>query len=293
MNPSMSVAIPMLLIGGLLPHDGAAQQSPAPTGAEPGGALLARVVLPAKGDAKLTVSTPAWKAGGDIPFENTQYRGNVFPGLQWSAGPAGTQSYVIIMQDPDAMRNGAPILHWTMYNIPSSVTKLDAGDDGAAVGCAVWAEHSRGEPALHGAADAAGSQAPVSSAGVCPRDDTRAVIECELRRSDRWDARPGVGERRSDWAWAGGAARLGALAEVVHPASNGRAGYDRPSRGRNRSPGRRSCRSSPVNNRAPTCRAAAPGRILAQPVRRASEERSRPRVRLLPSGRSYRHSGCR
>jgi phosphatidylethanolamine-binding protein (PEBP) family uncharacterized protein len=25
------------------------------------------------------------------------------------------------------MRNGAPILHWTMFNIPGSVTKLDAG----------------------------------------------------------------------------------------------------------------------------------------------------------------------
>jgi Raf kinase inhibitor-like YbhB/YbcL family protein len=32
---------------------------------------------------------------------------------------------VIIMQDPDAMRNAAPILHWTMANIPANVTKLD------------------------------------------------------------------------------------------------------------------------------------------------------------------------
>ena len=125
MKAFMPVAVPMLLIAGLLPRGVAAQQPP--TATEPGAALLARVVLPAKGDAKLTVSTPAWKPGGDIPFENTQYRGNVFPGLQWSAGPAGTQSYVIIMQDPDAMRNGAPILHWTMVNIPGSVTKLDAG----------------------------------------------------------------------------------------------------------------------------------------------------------------------
>jgi para-nitrobenzyl esterase len=119
------VAVSMLLIAGLSPRGAAAQQ--APTATEPGAALLAMLVLPAKGGAKLTVSTPAWKPGGDIPFENTQYRGNVFPGLQWSAGPAGTQSYVIIMQDPDAMRNGAPILHWTMFNIPGSATKLDAG----------------------------------------------------------------------------------------------------------------------------------------------------------------------
>ena len=127
MKPSMTAVVPMMLFAGLLGRGVAAQNAPAPAGPEPGGALLARVVLPAKGDAKLTVSTPAWKAGGDIPFENTQYKGNVFPGLEWSAGPAGTQSYVIIMQDPDAMRNGAPILHWTMYNIPATETKLEAG----------------------------------------------------------------------------------------------------------------------------------------------------------------------
>jgi para-nitrobenzyl esterase len=127
MKAFMSFAVPMLLLAGLMPPSVEAQNAPAPSGPEPGASLLARVVLPAKGDAKLTVSTPAWKPGGDIPFENTQYRGNVFPGLQWNAGPSGTQSYVIIMQDPDAMRNGAPILHWTMFNISGTVTKLDAG----------------------------------------------------------------------------------------------------------------------------------------------------------------------
>jgi para-nitrobenzyl esterase len=90
----------------------------------------ALVVLPAKNGAKLSVTTPAFNNGGDIPFENTQYKGNVFPGLSWTAGPAGTKSYVIIMQDTDGqMRNsnGLPILHWTMGNIPSTMTKLDAG----------------------------------------------------------------------------------------------------------------------------------------------------------------------
>ena len=79
--------------------------------------------------------------GGDIPFENTQYKGNVFPGLSWTPGPAGTKSYAIIMQDTDGtMRNsnGLPILHWTMANIPATITKLDAGmtkePDGAVYG---------------------------------------------------------------------------------------------------------------------------------------------------------------
>lgn len=92
----------------------------------PGAAQLALVTVPAKGTARLTVESPAFQNGGDIPFENTQYRGNVFPGLSWSHGPSRTQSYVIIMQDPDSLADGMPILHWTMFNIPKRVTKLDA-----------------------------------------------------------------------------------------------------------------------------------------------------------------------
>ena len=93
----------------------------------PGAAQLALATVPAKSAARLTVESPAFQNGGDIPFENTQYRGNVFPGLSWSHGPSRTRSYVIIMQDPDSLSDGMPILHWTMFNIPKSVTKLDAG----------------------------------------------------------------------------------------------------------------------------------------------------------------------
>jgi para-nitrobenzyl esterase len=88
---------------------------------------LVLTLITAKGGAKLKVSSPAFKDGENIPFENTQYRGNVFPGLMWSKGPTGTKSYVVIMQDTDALVRGDAILHWTMYNVPAAVTKLDAG----------------------------------------------------------------------------------------------------------------------------------------------------------------------
>jgi para-nitrobenzyl esterase len=82
-------------------------------------------LMPAK--AKLTVTTPAFKDGEQIPFENTQYRTNTFPGLQWTKGPKATKSYVLIMQDNTLILRGAPILHSTLINIPASVTKLNAG----------------------------------------------------------------------------------------------------------------------------------------------------------------------
>jgi para-nitrobenzyl esterase len=99
----------------------------APKDPEVGIAQLALTNAPAKGNAKLTVTSPAFKNMGDIPFENTQYQGNKFPGLEWSAGPADTKSYVVIMQDTDVLRDGAPILHWTMVDIPAAMTKLPAG----------------------------------------------------------------------------------------------------------------------------------------------------------------------
>lgn len=96
-------------------------------GPQPGLAQLVTKTIPAKSNAALTVTSPAFQNLGDIPFENTQYRTNTFPGLSWTAGPAGTRSYAIVMQDADAMVGGGPILHWTMVNIPASVTSLPTG----------------------------------------------------------------------------------------------------------------------------------------------------------------------
>jgi para-nitrobenzyl esterase len=101
-------------------------QGPPPE-VENGLANSALKTLPAKGDAKLTVTSPAFKNMGDIPNANTQYGANTFPGLEWTAGPTGTQTYAVIMQDTDgqAGRGGGIFLHWTAFNIKA--TKLDAG----------------------------------------------------------------------------------------------------------------------------------------------------------------------
>jgi para-nitrobenzyl esterase len=109
------------------PAGALAQPAPPPTIAPAAKPELALANFAAKSGKTLSVSSPAFKDGGDIPFENTQYRGNVFPGLAWGKGPYGTRTFVVIMQDADVNFRGGPLLHWSMYDIPGGVTKLAAG----------------------------------------------------------------------------------------------------------------------------------------------------------------------
>ncbi len=124
MNKSLALAA-LTAVFGLIAAPLVLAQPPAAPAAAPRSNAL--VEFPARGSAKLTVTTPAWRDGADIPFENTQYRTNTFPGLTWTAGPAGTKSYAVIMQDTDGVMRGAPILHWSLYNIAATTTKLEAG----------------------------------------------------------------------------------------------------------------------------------------------------------------------
>jgi para-nitrobenzyl esterase len=87
---------------------------------------LARVAVQARSRVPLTITSPAFKDGGDIPRENTQYGANIFPGLGWSKGPEGTKSYVVIVQG-DAISGSTTSIHLTLFNVPASVTKLGAG----------------------------------------------------------------------------------------------------------------------------------------------------------------------
>jgi hypothetical protein len=59
---------------------------------------------------------------------------NVSPALKWSGAPKGTQSFALLVHDPDAPTGGAGWWHWVVINIPAEATDLKKGSgkaDGA------------------------------------------------------------------------------------------------------------------------------------------------------------------
>ena len=87
--------------------------------------VLASSIAPAKTGAMLTVTSSSFKNNGTIADTFTQNGANQSPALSWNAGPAGTQSYVVIAEDTGVQLQ-FPIDHWVLYNIPASVTNLPA-----------------------------------------------------------------------------------------------------------------------------------------------------------------------
>ena len=74
----------------------------------------------------MTLSSPAWPDGGQIPPKYTQAGDEASPPLAWSGAPDGVASYVLLVHDVDAAIGPGTddVLHWMLWNIPASVTAL-------------------------------------------------------------------------------------------------------------------------------------------------------------------------
>src|SRR6185436_1116768 len=80
----------------------------------------------------LIMTTTAWEDGGVIPDKFTMAAGAsaVSPKLEFSQVPPGTQSFVLLMHDPEpVLQKGSKmdITHWLIWNIPGTSTGLPEG----------------------------------------------------------------------------------------------------------------------------------------------------------------------
>ena len=94
--------------------------------AEGGPPTLATKLAPARGGVKLRVTSSAFAVGDAIPDRFTQNGDNISPSIEWTKGPAGTRSYVVLAEDAGVNRQD-PIVHWVMYDINPALTRLPQG----------------------------------------------------------------------------------------------------------------------------------------------------------------------
>jgi Raf kinase inhibitor-like YbhB/YbcL family protein len=127
-RPARRFAVALFLFTAASVASAAAQtpQTPPPGGQRGAGGGRGPATPP------LIMTTTAWEDGGVIPDKYTQAAGPtaVSPALSWSQVPPGTQSFVLLMHDPEPVLNKGSkmdITHWLIWNIPGTSTGLGEG----------------------------------------------------------------------------------------------------------------------------------------------------------------------
>jgi Raf kinase inhibitor-like YbhB/YbcL family protein len=103
----------------------------------------------------LTLTSPAFAPGEEIPSRFTCEGEDVSPALAWEGVPASAASLALIVDDPDAPDPKNPRMtwvHWVLYNLPASTAglpeKIAAADlpAGALQGLNDWKRTGWGGP---------------------------------------------------------------------------------------------------------------------------------------------------
>lgn len=69
------------------------------------------------------LTSPSFDDGQPIPPRYTCEGNDISPTLEWADAPAGTRSFALLCDDPDAPARTWH--HWALYNIPARTNRLD------------------------------------------------------------------------------------------------------------------------------------------------------------------------
>jgi Raf kinase inhibitor-like YbhB/YbcL family protein len=103
----------------------------------------------------MTIRSPAFADGAEIPIRHTCEGEDASPALEWPGVPAGARSLALIVDDPDAPDPKAPRMtwvHWVLYDIAPGLTGLpdaitrDALPPGTRQGVNDWKRTGWGGP---------------------------------------------------------------------------------------------------------------------------------------------------
>jgi Raf kinase inhibitor-like YbhB/YbcL family protein len=75
--------------------------------------------------AAFQLKSSSFSDGDPIPLRFTCGSSDLSPALSWNDPPAGTKTFALIMDDPDAP--AGTWVHWVLYDLPASVRELREG----------------------------------------------------------------------------------------------------------------------------------------------------------------------
>lgn len=81
------------------------------------------IAPPPPEEIEFVIVSAAFEEGETIPAQYTCDGQDKSPALSWSGVPEGTQSFVLILDDPDAP--GGVFVHWVIFNIPANALGLE------------------------------------------------------------------------------------------------------------------------------------------------------------------------
>jgi Raf kinase inhibitor-like YbhB/YbcL family protein len=88
-------------------------------------AAAARSSAQKQPEAKFQLTSASFEADGALPAKYTCEGADVSPVLAWNEPPAGTQSFALVVDDPDSPKK--TVNHWLMYDLPPATRALPEG----------------------------------------------------------------------------------------------------------------------------------------------------------------------
>ena len=104
------------------------------------------------------IASAAFSPGETIPKKFTCDGPDVSPKLTWTDPPASTQSFVLIMDDPDPDAPMGTWVRWVLYDMPADVRELAEGI-------------AKQEQLSNGARQGRNSSRKIGYGGPCPRSE--------------------------------------------------------------------------------------------------------------------------
>jgi Raf kinase inhibitor-like YbhB/YbcL family protein len=122
----------------------------------------------------------AFPEGGNIPALHTCDGADFSPALEWSGAPEGTQSFALVVDDPDA--SSGNWTHWLLYDLPAGTTNLPQGYRVAAP--ALEGRNDFGRPGFGGPCPPKGHGSHRYNFRLCALNTATLGLPVAARRAD-------------------------------------------------------------------------------------------------------------